>query len=430
MPRCTAAEACRCPTEPIAGGGQVLRCDICGDIAHEGCIQQCRDAEAPNEPAATRCVCAGCYPNYRAYHEEEEEVIQQLNRIRVNQDRFLNQPFWHNANGQNEFESHEVVGAREELLQQQYGRDFHGMRHSSASGIEFSSMSEQRSGDSWTRILRCYFWTEKRGGCSWCCRQVRTGNRYKFQLPNPSMAQHQNHNAETTAYTVRTMISSPSVLIDKQPQHFLVALAKAHPNLTAQQHREMKNYYGETRRKYLRQHLGSGKANTFAGMRLTLDAFVRQTVLNRMHSENKLEAFPDEMWLCEDSQGRNSILHGASDEEAAPSTKKKGKTKINDPRLVAVFTTDELILNAYRQYYHGGKCDIHFQIDASYRYVTQSRMGYIPIKVHSHCQVGHTVAYAVMNYEDEAAQEFILDAVKTAVELVVNDRIARGDKYC
>jgi len=57
-------------------------------------------------------------------------------------------------------------------------------------------------------------------------------------------------------------------------------------------------------------------------------------------------------------------------------------------------------------------------------------MGYIPIKVHSQCQVGHTVAYSVMNYEDAETHDFILDAVKSAVELVIRERVERGDKYC
>jgi hypothetical protein len=122
----------------------------------------------------------------------------------------------------------------------------------------------------------------------------------------------------------------------------------------------------------------------------------------------------DTAYLLKDSTGRDYILDpGRPDEDA---------------RAIAVFSTEELLLNLYRLSACFGQ-DLVFQIDASYRYTTERKLGYIPISVASLTQTGRHAAYVIMTKEDSAAHTFIIDAVKTALEAVVNRRIARGDKY-
>ena len=97
------------------------------------------------------------------------------------------------------------------------------------------------------------------------------------------------------------------------------------------------------------------------------------------------------------------------------------------PAVVAVFSTEELLLNLYRQNTTGQ--DIHIQMDASYRYTTSRNCGYIPVKVSSLTQSGRTVAYAVVTKEDSDVHAFLVESVVTSLEAVVNRRILLGDQH-
>ena len=91
-------------------------------------------------------------------------------------------------------------------------------------------------------------------------------------------------------------------------------------------------------------------------------------------------------------------------------------------------STEELLLNFYRQHYRFGN-HLHFMIDASYRYTTEKSLGYIVVKVASPTQVGKTVAYVVTTKEDGKAHEFVFRAIKKSVEDVVNRRMSEGDLF-
>jgi hypothetical protein len=88
------------------------------------------------------------------------------------------------------------------------------------------------------------------------------------------------------------------------------------------------------------------------------------------------------------------------------------------PFFVAVFSTEELLLNLACQHQSGQ--DIHVMMDASYRVSTERKRGYIPVKIGTLTQTGRTVAYAlVVTKEDGPAHNFVTDAVWTSKEAVV-----------
>jgi hypothetical protein len=123
------------------------------------------------------------------------------------------------------------------------------------------------------------------------------------------------------------------------------------------------------------------------------------------YKRDSLETFDEHTtYLCDDQ------FYANSDEE----------------RLYCAFSTENLLLNAYRQLASGQ--DFFIAIDTSYRY-TPEKTGLMPIKVVSINQVGHIIAYGVVSNEDEDAHSYILERVKNAVEDVVRRRVARGDHY-
>jgi hypothetical protein len=305
------------------------------------------------------------------------------------------------------------------LAQQEYEHMFHGNKYSHESGITFIRKNEQRGGENmYTRVFRCYFHTEPRGSCQFVIRYVRnvSNGQYQFYIGSTKHSEH----CVSCQTQIRLEINSPSVFNKSAPKFVQDYMVK-HPDTANEEMNKVNRFFGTLKRKVKRSHLGplAKTPNTFAAVLATLNHWTRDVVLEREFGPGGVAegSLPDTMWICPNADNLNFDLQ-------------QPNTTADDPRVVVVFTTDELVLNAYRQWYHTGKTDLHFQIDASYKYTTQKRMGYIPIKTLSHCQKGHTVAYAVINTEDTVAHKHILGAVKAAVERIVNERIDRGDKYC
>jgi hypothetical protein len=89
-----------------------------------------------------------------------------------------------------------------------------------------------------------------------------------------------------------------------------------------------------------------------------------------------------------------------------------------DERFAVVVSTNNLLLNAYRQVQAGP--DIFICLDTSYRYNTAG-WGLMPIGTMDRTATGHTIAYALVSKEDHKVHEFVLSAVKKHVERVVNE---------
>lgn len=106
-----------------------------------------------------------------------------------------------------------------------------------------------------------------------------------------------------------------------------------------------------------------------------------------------------------------------------------GEYEVDDSkkRVVIVVSTENLILNAYRQLCYGQ--DLAFNVDASYKYTVAQHYGLLPIYVASPTQEGHVVAYSVINKEDHAAHELVFENVKADLERIVKERRKRGDEY-
>jgi hypothetical protein len=103
----------------------------------------------------------------------------------------------------------------------------------------------------------------------------------------------------------------------------------------------------------------------------------------------------NKVYLCADSEGKNYILDTG--------------TETDKPFFVTVFSSEELLLNLLHKHQSGQ--DIHIMIYASFLVSTIRKCGYIPVKVGTITQTGHTVAYALVIKEDGFVHKFVVDAV-------------------
>lgn len=95
--------------------------------------------------------------------------------------------------------------------------------------------------------------------------------------------------------------------------------------------------------------------------------------------------------------------------------------------FVAIFSSENLLLNAYRQASSWGQ-PLLVAADTSYR-LTQEGNGVYPICTVSPGQQTKTIAYAILSKEHSNIQKYIFGKVKYWVEKVVAVRLDRGDTY-
>jgi hypothetical protein len=92
--------------------------------------------------------------------------------------------------------------------------------------------------------------------------------------------------------------------------------------------------------------------------------------------------------------------------------------------LIAVLSTENLLLNAYRQSFWGQP--LFFASDASYR-LTREGYGLIPVHTVTIEQKTKTIAYAIVSNEDHKTQHFIFRVVKDEIERVVRKHQAAAN---
>jgi hypothetical protein len=92
--------------------------------------------------------------------------------------------------------------------------------------------------------------------------------------------------------------------------------------------------------------------------------------------------------------------------------------------FVAVFATEESVLNLHRQQYTGQP--MLLAIDASYRYTTQRNVGLFPCLTVNQSQEGRVLAYGYSNHETQETYQYIFEALKRESTRVLKDRFATG----
>ena len=317
-----------------------------------------------------------------------------------NQSLFAGALPWHRASDEKQyFSALEVNGVLRDLCIEQ------GYSDSNVSGIQLSKKSWQNVLTAKHRTHRCYFHTTPRGGCKFAIRETYRSaeNDYFFLVGNCAHSVH----ICNPSVKGKMMLTSPSAL-RKTPGEFIRNFAANCPDANCTEQQKAVEGFKRTKYSIERNGLPPGVSmNSRAAVLATLNQYLYSVVSKSADFDG------DTVYLCEDRQQNSFVLEDGEDNSPA--------------NLVAVFSTEELLLNLYRQICTGQ--DYHIQMDASYRYTTEKKMGYIPVKVSSLTQTGRSVAYAIVTKEDSNAHEFIVKSINTAVEAVVNRRIQKGDRF-
>jgi hypothetical protein len=95
-----------------------------------------------------------------------------------------------------------------------------------------------------------------------------------------------------------------------------------------------------------------------------------------------------------------------------------GSNEGESRRVVAVFSTENLLLNGFRATQQGSAVTVH--ADASHRYHTSDWLFYLPVSVTSMNQECHILAYALTSSDDKEATNFIYEAVKYQAKRIVD----------
>jgi hypothetical protein len=194
---------------------------------------------------------------------------------------------------------------------------------------------------------------------------------------------------------IKTLVAySPSQLKFLPPQALLhKASLKIQMNKDMQ--RRAKRQLAYMRSKSALLHLCPGSdGKRWGDLAVTLDAMMRSKIDKQEFDEHTVFICGDEYYM-----------------------------KPSENRFYAALSTEDLLLNAYRQL--ASSQDMSIAVDTSYRYTTE-KSGLMPIRTISFNQRGHIIAYGVVSNEDEHAHEFIFRKVREAVEDVVRRRQESG----
>jgi hypothetical protein len=191
-------------------------------------------------------------------------------------------------------------------------------------------------------------------------------------------------------------LDSPSKL-RKTPSQFLAEVRKKQTvTVTKAEGNKIRKKFSRLKTKAFTKHLTRNMDPKSWGA-------INQTV--QLYHKSKLQDFNEHsIYLC----GDNSYFDA------------------NEKRFAAVLSSENFLLNAYRQSCYGSS--MHLFIDTSFRYTLEG-WGVMPMMVVAPNQQGHTVGYAICSHDDTEAHDYCMDKLKQEVETVVNSYIDRGVEY-
>jgi len=298
MPICCARDCCVAPALPLSVEGLPVCC-VCGNLAHEECSKWVTTSTINED------ICLKCHPACSSCQLEEQQGIQQHNeQVRLHQGQFNDQPFWEDSEGQSVFRSHEVDRVLHALSSQQHKEDACGGKHHEMCEIKLMPKTEQRSGDSFAKLFKCWFCTEPRGGCDFVIRWLRTptpsGDECRFQI---GKSQHGDHKMSIQT-KVLASFTSPSKF-DKKPMACTIDLSKKIA-LQADDKTAASRKFSKKKKDWLRKHLpGGDQVNTHEAVH-AVTHHKRDSVCAHLREENKLHEKADVAWVCPDCDGRRA----------------------------------------------------------------------------------------------------------------------------
>jgi hypothetical protein len=264
--------------------------------------------------------------------------------------------------------------------------------------------SRNPSIDHW-RKYRCPF-SKSSDACPGECRisKSKQNGMYYIQFADVQHIHTTGEFKRGLSIAVKTTLFNSPLKLKKRPAENISRLVQIpEASGSRKEQGQVKTFQTHQKKKMHAGHLSFGvNANSYGAVVTTLDQLQLNVVAAAGANFTKHSAFlvtsPDEDYIAIDDP----------DEE-------------EDNRIVAVISTENLLLNAFRASQQGGPISLH--VDASHRYHCNDWLFYLPVSVTSMNQSCHIVAYALTSSEDADAQEFMFCAVKHHVERIVNEKI-------
>ena len=93
-------------------------------------------------------------------------------------------------------------------------------------------------------------------------------------------------------------------------------------------------------------------------------------------------------------------------------------------RFCALFSTENLVLNIYRQLKSTGHYALF--VDASHKYTTETWPLFVIKVVCPLTQVSHIAAYSVISNDDAECHLFLFQSLKMELEIIINNKLDKG----
>lgn len=221
------------------------------------------------------------------------------------------------------------------LAEQEWGgkKDINDAKWIDASADVYRKMTSDTR-----RIIRCHFFHTS--GCPWRAELIKTTGASAtgyIRIGNEAHTAHDITSRERgVAGQLRVMVQSPSAF-RKRPGQFIAMLRQKGATMTRAMTRQFTRWFSRQKKKAYTTHLQRGEENTYGAVALTFDLFKRDKYGDRFNRHS--------VYLCGDTY----IVDG------------------EETFVAAVLSTENLLLNAYRQCCYGQ--DVSIFIDTSFRYM-------------------------------------------------------------
>lgn len=283
-----------------------------------------------------------------------------------------------------------------------------GWNGTPTNGQDFVKHNQWVSGKGDQQITKqkfsCHY--ETRGGVSCPYKVLLCKDRDGVTQVFESRHQHCDHavgNATGVNHSlVAEALSSPSKL-QKAPLSLVKAVmskSRTHEAVSLESQEKTRRAIQRRKKKSVEESLGGCSPDSVAGLRHSLKSFVIDKA-GEDFDEHTVFLVGSE-FLCREDLDNKSY------------------------KIAALLSTENLLLNAYRQTCTG--VDMSFAVDASYRYNFQ---GYplIPIKVINFSQTAKAVGWALVSNDDVDCHEFVFEMLKKGVEDAVTKFYSQGSKH-
>ena len=315
---------------------------------------------------------------------------------------------WATSQGISEFHSEpEVTNALWELAD----KGWDGSPSNGLSFIKHNTTKGMREPIVTTTYYSCRF--ETKAACPYriCTKTIDGCTKiYEGRFPHCDHLANSKHSRGVSSVIVAKAMHSPTSL-QKAPSTLLKQAMSTHGFiLSAEEQEKARRTLQRRKKRQVEDTLGGCAPDSFAGLSHVFESFL----------------------ITPDSEGfdmHTVYLAGGEfkcEKVVLPQKKKKkkrsGKAKakeaqeVTEFRIAGVLSTDNLLLNGYRQMCTGQ--DMTFAVDASYRYTYQ---GYplLPIKVINFSQSAKAVGWALVSNDNADCHRFAFEMMKKGVESAV-----------